>query len=469
MSMDLRKRFIVKGKNFKLADRDPSEGGGTVYWDDFSLSDPIGPGGGQQFGYDGFGNLLSQSAIFGSSPFMSLAVNPNTNQVTGTGVVFDAAGNMTQDGGVSYGYDSMNRLTSAGTASFSYSPGENKRMVVYSNISPTPQLNIYLYGPNGKVLSKFLFEPSGSAWDAVPGSQTNYFYLGGKALNWAENNVGSTTASQFWPYGQTVGGGVFATYQPDLSGFLYADQRYYNSGWGRFLTADPSNANIDPTVSGSYNRYTYVNGDPTNAVDANGLGGDGPGEGCVYETADSIVCFAGPPDTGGSGNTTNSDSPATTDPASQALDSPIVIPGLTYTGEGVGIQDVPTAPSPTAGPSLWEIIMGGLGEAASGLGNAAGALAFGLLAPTPTGPADILPSNCPPSQREATPDNPGDQTFVPLRGQPCKVNQATGEVWCKDKLHGDHWEVYLTRRAWQRGTRSRAVWNNGCVRDVFKP
>ncbi len=87
-----------------------------MYWDDISLSDPLGPGGGQQFGYDGFGNLLSQAVIFGSSPFMSLTVNPNTNQVTGTGIVFDAAGNMTQDGGVSYGYDSMNRLTSAGTA-----------------------------------------------------------------------------------------------------------------------------------------------------------------------------------------------------------------------------------------------------------------------------------------------------------------------------------------------------------------
>jgi hypothetical protein len=95
-------------------------------------------------------------------------------------------------------------------------------MVVYGTYGddPTPQLNMYLYGPNGKVLSKFLYEPSGSAWDAVPGSQTNYFYLGGKALNWAENNVGSTTAAQFWPYGQTVGGGgggVFATYQPGLS------------------------------------------------------------------------------------------------------------------------------------------------------------------------------------------------------------------------------------------------------------
>jgi RHS repeat-associated protein len=155
-------------------------------------------------------------------------------------------------------------------------------MVAYSNVSPTPQLNMYLYGPNGKVLSKFLYEPSGSAWDAVPASQTNYFYLGGKALNWAENNIGSTTTAQFWPYGQTVGGsggGVFATYQPDSSGFLYADQRYYNSGWGRYLTADPSDANVNLSISGSFNRFAYVNGDPANGSDPHGTS-DCPGDSC---------------------------------------------------------------------------------------------------------------------------------------------------------------------------------------------
>jgi RHS repeat-associated protein len=259
-----------------------------VYWDDFSLSDPLGPGGGQQFGYDGFGNLLSQAAIFGSSPFMTLAVNPNTNQVTGTGVVFDAAGNMTQDGGVSYAYDSMNRLTSAGPLSYSYSPGENKRMVVYGTYGgdPTPQLNMYLCGPNGKLLSKFLYEPSGSAWDAVPGSQTNYFYLGGKTLNWAENNIGSNAASQFWPYGQ--GAGVFATYQPDLSGFLYADQRYYNQAWGRIVTADPSsNHRRGLRSSGAWNKYSYALGDPINRNDKHGTCSDmvaGISQGPFYDT-----------------------------------------------------------------------------------------------------------------------------------------------------------------------------------------
>ena len=72
---------------------------------------------------------------------------------------------------------------------------------------------------------------------------------------------------------------MFATYQPDPSGFLYADQRYYNSGWGRYLTADPSDANVNLSISGSFNRFAYVNGDPANGSDPHGTS-DCPGDSC---------------------------------------------------------------------------------------------------------------------------------------------------------------------------------------------
>ena len=42
-------------------------------------------------------------------------------------------------------------------------------------------------------------------------------------------------------------------------------------GGVRFLTADPSDANIDPTVSGSFNRYAYVDNDPINGNDPIGF------------------------------------------------------------------------------------------------------------------------------------------------------------------------------------------------------
>ena len=58
----------------------------------------------------------------------------------------------------------------------------------------------------------------------------------------------------------------------DESGLLYADQRYYNPGFGRFMTADRSNANIDYGNPTSWNRYAYTNGDPVNGMDPSGLG-----------------------------------------------------------------------------------------------------------------------------------------------------------------------------------------------------
>jgi RHS repeat-associated protein len=233
----------------------------------------------------------------------TLAVNPNTNQVTSGGAVYDGAGNMTQNGnGTASTFDEMNRMTSSefenNVTEYTYSPGENKRMVTFVNYPEAGgTATLYLYGPDGRTLSVVPFQKSGSNWVIAAGGPTNYLYLGGKVLNYAENNIGSTTtATTFWPYGQTNtgSGGVFGTYLGDSSGFLYADQRYYNQTWGRFVTADPSNANIDPTVSGSFNRYAYVSGDPINGMDPKGLDNqycfdDGYGPECfIFSDGDMI-------------------------------------------------------------------------------------------------------------------------------------------------------------------------------------
>ena len=89
----------------------------------------------------------------------------------------------------------------------------------------------------------------------------------------------SSNGNRYYPYGQAYSGTsqgetpTFATYVPDQgSGMLYADQRYYDAAWGRFVSPDPSDKNIDPTVSRSWNRFAYVNGDPQNANDPYGEG-----------------------------------------------------------------------------------------------------------------------------------------------------------------------------------------------------
>jgi len=55
------------------------------------------------------------------------------------------------------------------------------------------------------------------------------------------------------------------------TGLDYADQRYYTPGSGRFMTADPYQASAGAGDPGSWNRYSYVQGDPVNNVDPSGL------------------------------------------------------------------------------------------------------------------------------------------------------------------------------------------------------
>jgi|SRR5579872_3865370 len=64
----------------------------------------------------------------------------------------------------------------------------------------------------------------------------------------------------------------FATYTRDsATGNDYADQRYYTSVLGRFMTPDPHSGSATPNNPTSWNRYGYVNGDPANSSDPSGL------------------------------------------------------------------------------------------------------------------------------------------------------------------------------------------------------
>jgi RHS repeat-associated protein len=75
------------------------------------------------------------------------------------------------------------------------------------------------------------------------------------------------------PDGDASGQGLdrveFATYTRDsYTGFDYADQRFYASTYGRFLTPDRKGGNSTDPVS--MNRYAYVGGDPVNRIDPQG-------------------------------------------------------------------------------------------------------------------------------------------------------------------------------------------------------
>ena len=50
----------------------------------------------------------------------------------------------------------------------------------------------------------------------------------------------------------------FATYWNDhTAGFQYVVNRYYSTGYGRFLTVDPATASAGANDPGTWNRYSY--------------------------------------------------------------------------------------------------------------------------------------------------------------------------------------------------------------------
>jgi RHS repeat-associated protein len=90
------------------------------------------------------------------------------------------------------------------------------------------------------------------------------------------------TRRRYFPYGEeqvTTASDTekFGTYYRDQRTNLdYADQRYYSSVYGRFLTADPYKASGGVSDPASWNRYAYTRGDPINRYDPRGLEDEGP-------------------------------------------------------------------------------------------------------------------------------------------------------------------------------------------------
>jgi len=234
----------------------------------------------QTYQYDGFGNLGPAG------------VNAATNRLAGP--AYDANGNLL-GGLAAMTYDVANRVTTAsaiggGIESYQYTP-DNKRVL------RTPPFNIYtpgeftFYGGQGEKLGVFdVMAPDGShpnLWFEAKGM--TLWFAGRKVEDWAgaygggvddtvplvPDRLGSNRANgaRYHPYGDEITSTgnnhtKFATYTRDgYTGQDYAEQRYYMPGWGRFNTPDPYQASGGPSDPGSWNRYSYVLGDPINLFD----------------------------------------------------------------------------------------------------------------------------------------------------------------------------------------------------------
>jgi RHS repeat-associated protein len=127
---------------------------------------------------------------------------------------------------------------------------------------------------------QLFYESNGDLYSLAATSTTQW--LAGNKIGIREDRLGSNVGvygtSKYYPYGdgrdaeagQT--GYRFATYYREgASGLDYADQRWYASKIGRFLTPDPYQASGGPSNPQSWNRYSYVENDPVNFMDPSGL------------------------------------------------------------------------------------------------------------------------------------------------------------------------------------------------------
>jgi YD repeat-containing protein len=119
-----------------------------------SAASTTGPEWGLSFGYDGFGNKVSQTVTKGSGPSMSVAVDGNNRVV---GHTYDAAGFTTAVAGQfsALTWDSAGRLLSAavaqntGVASLSYYFRNVSKTGPHQDIIRTTQAGIEALGPGG--------------------------------------------------------------------------------------------------------------------------------------------------------------------------------------------------------------------------------------------------------------------------------------------------------------------------------
>jgi RHS repeat-associated protein len=186
---------------------------------------------------------------------------------------------------VDYFYDAQNKRIWSGTGA------------VDGNGNAT-NYTVNVYTPSGQKLAAYTIAPGVFGTSYTPAlsmtvtSSDQYF---GSRRVAAMDRLGSAgpnggSVGTFYPWGEDQGTTnpqniwSYATYWRDsISGLDYANNRYYSSSYGRFMTPDPRNGGhrlrksafarrekkrlTNPT---NWNLYAYVSDDPVNNFDPNG-------------------------------------------------------------------------------------------------------------------------------------------------------------------------------------------------------
>ncbi len=254
-----------------------------------SWTTPDGPYA-ENYSYDQLGNITwrngwgAAGAQYTYSP--SHANNKMTvNPFSGGSMLYDAAGNFTGDGTVTYDATGQ-QVSYPGGPTQSYD-GDSLREKKVESGATTYYLRSTVLG--GQVVCEL---NSSGAWTR------GYVYLGGQMVGIQYNNSvtwvhqdpitksqritdssGTITSTvDVDPWGGETGRSSNQTFQPhrftsyerDADGGDDAMMRRYGSYWSRFSQADPFSS-YDLTDPQSFNRYAYAQNDPVNFQDPTGL------------------------------------------------------------------------------------------------------------------------------------------------------------------------------------------------------
>jgi RHS repeat-associated protein len=257
----------------------------------------------QTFEYDGYYNMYLKSGSLSFTPSYDYT-NRNNHilSVPGQSISYDGMGNMTVDNlNNHYTYDAEGRPVTI-----------NGLSAVYDAFGRTVELNNgskqILYGPSGnkfaymsgQTVQKYYLPLAAGVQDVYDGSGIRYI----RYVDWQ----GSSRMQLTWD-GAVVGGEAYAPYGESYAETGTADRMYtgqtqdaiagptgmydflfrqYSPSQSRWIVPDPAGlAAVDLTDPQTWNRYTYVSGNPLSNTDPLGLRitpcppGKDPGTICV--------------------------------------------------------------------------------------------------------------------------------------------------------------------------------------------
>jgi len=257
----------------------------------------------QTFGYDAWGNLTALHTEGDATVDEDLDIDPATNRLTDAlsrlpvtdpqhRQNYDAAGNMTHIGDITYTWDALNVMTGKTGEQYLYD-ADDERLATITSTSTTYTLR----GSDQKVLRELNYSAGKWSWQrdfvyrddlllaqvmppvAGSGPVIRHFHLDHLGTpRIVTNESGSRTATMlYWPYGveapgTDLGDGRdplrYTGHEHDKDGSVgaydlnYMHARYQLARKGRFLSMDPTLESVDLARPQSWNRYAYVNNNP---------------------------------------------------------------------------------------------------------------------------------------------------------------------------------------------------------------